>query len=198
MEDHDMESTVMRVLFFLCNAPRTFTRVLGWKINRNELDQFEGDLDQIVFACEKCNGIDECHCNSPGMMLGCSYLEDEIKNYKESLFDSLEYRRDVVRLGEILREAGMDENEIEMFRTDHDTLCRDCGYPHTSIKRHVEFPGLVFFLAERQCKNCGNEWLALEPLSNLDPSENHSDDKIAKIKESMKNGYLPPEDRSDE
>ena len=45
--------------------------------------------------------------------------------------------------------------------------CHDCGCPHTTIKRHVEWAGLKFFLAERSCDNCGNTWMSLEPLGNL-------------------------------
>ena len=46
--------------------------------------------------------------------------------------------------------------------------CHDCGCPHTSIKRHIEWAGLKFFLAERSCDNCGNSWMALEPMKNLE------------------------------
>ena len=46
--------------------------------------------------------------------------------------------------------------------------CHDCGCPHTTIKRHIEWTGLKFFLAERKCDNCGNSWMALEPLKNLE------------------------------
>ena len=49
--------------------------------------------------------------------------------------------------------------------------CHECGCPHTSIKRHIEWTGLKFFLAERKCDNCGNEWMALEPMKNLDEAE---------------------------
>jgi len=49
--------------------------------------------------------------------------------------------------------------------------CHDCGCPHTSIKRHIEWAGLKFFLAERSCDNCGNSWMALEPLKNLETTK---------------------------
>ena len=49
--------------------------------------------------------------------------------------------------------------------------CHDCGCPHTTIKRHIEWAGLKFFLAERKCDNCGNEWMALEPLKNLESDD---------------------------
>ena len=45
--------------------------------------------------------------------------------------------------------------------------CNDCGCPHTTIKRHVQWNGLKFFLAERTCDNCANTWMSLEPVSNL-------------------------------
>ena len=45
--------------------------------------------------------------------------------------------------------------------------CNDCGCPHTTIKRHVQWDGLKFFLAERSCDNCANTWMSLEPLGNL-------------------------------
>ena len=55
--------------------------------------------------------------------------------------------------------------------------CHDCGCPHTTIKRHIEWSGLKFFLAERKCDNCGNEWMALEPLKNLEEPEHHASSK---------------------
>ena len=55
--------------------------------------------------------------------------------------------------------------------------CHDCGCPHTTIKRHIEWAGLKFFLAERRCDNCGNEWMALEPLKNLE--EDHATKYVA-------------------
>ena len=48
----------MKILLFLCNATRIFTWILGWKIDHSELDQFE-------ITCNKCGGLDECHCRSP-------------------------------------------------------------------------------------------------------------------------------------
>ena len=56
--------------------------------------------------------------------------------------------------------------------------CHDCGCPHTTIKRHIEWAGLKFFLAERKCDNCGNEWMALEPLKNLE-EESHASKYVA-------------------
>ena len=56
--------------------------------------------------------------------------------------------------------------------------CHDCGCPHTTIKRHIEWAGLKFFLAERKCDACGNEWMALEPLKNLEP-ESHASKYVA-------------------
>ena len=187
---------LMRVLLFLWDTTGTLIRVvfplnlresLGGKIKRSELDQFEGDLDQIVFACEQCGGLDECHCES---------LRGMAKR-KKSLFDSIEIFDK--SLPEIFRDAEMDEEEIEMFRSRFnqdtndihafriETPCGDCGCPYTSINRHLEWEWQKFFLAERKCDNCGNEWMALEPLSNLGQ-------KLAKLKESMKKGYTPPED----
>jgi len=54
------------------------------------------------------------------------------------------------------------------------TPCHDCGCPHTTIKRHIEWAGLKFFLAERSCDNCGNSWMALEPLKNLEKEDRAS------------------------
>ena len=45
--------------------------------------------------------------------------------------------------------------------------CTDCGCPHTTIKNHVQWTHIKFFLAERSCDNCGNTWMSLEPLGNL-------------------------------
>jgi len=53
--------------------------------------------------------------------------------------------------------------------------CHDCGCPHTTIKRHIEWAGLKFFLAERSCDNCGNSWMALEPLKNLESGTKYTE-----------------------
>ena len=66
--------------------------------------------------------------------------------------------------------------------------CHDCGCPHTTIKRHIKWSGLKFFLAERKCDNCGNEWMALEPLKNLD-TETHKQGKHPR--EPMSTNYEP-------
>jgi len=45
--------------------------------------------------------------------------------------------------------------------------CSECGCPHTTITNHVQWNHIKFFLSERSCDNCGNTWIALEPISRL-------------------------------
>ena len=145
---------LMRVLLFLWDTTGTLIRVvfplnlresLGGKIKRSELDQFEGDLDQIVFACDICGGIDECHCRSPEI-----YWNDF-----QSPFDSITMFGK--SMPKIFHEAGLDDDDIEIFRR---------GFNKDFKLDDIIFPDII-----------------------------SPNDGLAKLKDSMKDGYIPPEER---
>jgi len=87
---------------------------------------------------------------------------------KKSLFDSISMFGK--SLPEIFRDAGMDEEEIEMFRSRFND---DTDEMHTFRIEAMQ----PIFDAER-----------LEELDKYD--------KISRLKESMKKGFTPPEDEA--
>ena len=129
----------MRILLFLCNnATRILTWVLGWKIDHSELDQFE-------ITCNKCGGLDECHCRSPEIYW----------NKFSSPFDSITMFGK--SMPKIFHEAGLDDDDIEIFRR---------GFNKDFKLDDIIFPDII-----------------------------SPNDGLAKLKDSMKDGYIPPEER---